>query len=132
MLGAAATLVACVLPYGTFPDPSGGPATTSSVFNGGFAGAGWNVLEPVFVILAGMVAAALVLIGINRVVQALSAGLLVAVGAQSSTMWAAYFGLATVNGRAGAGGVVGIIGGLLLFVAGLIALAGLFTRQPAA
>jgi hypothetical protein len=132
VVGAVATLVACLLPYGTFPDPSGGPTTTSSIFNGGFAGAGWDVPEPVFAILAGVVSATLVFIGINRTVQAISAGVLLAAGIQSAMMWIAYYGLASTDGSAEAGGVVGVAGGVLLFVAGLLVLAGLFTQPESA
>jgi hypothetical protein len=132
VVGSVATLVASVLPYGTFIDSNGGPTTTSSIFNGGFAGAGWDIVEPVFVILVAVVAATLVFIGINRPAQAVSAGLLIAVGGQAATMWAAYFGLATIDGSAGAGGVIGILGSLLIFIGGLIALAGLFTPSGAA
>src|SRR5919108_5851488 len=62
IVGALAMLVACVVPYGRFPDPSGGPATTSSILNGGFSGAGWDTPEPVFAIVLGTVASALLLI----------------------------------------------------------------------
>lgn len=133
LAGVVATLVASILPYGSFPDPSGGPTTTSSLFNGGFSGAGWDVPEPVLVILVGAVAATLVLIGINRTVQAVSLGLLLALGAQASMMWTAYFGLAATDGTAQSGGIVGIVGAVLLFVAGLLVAVNLTraTAKPA-
>jgi len=132
VVGVIATLVACIVPYGTFPDPNGGPTTTSSIFSGGFTGAGWDIAEPVFAILAGIAAAILVLVGINRTVQALSAGALIAVGAQTATMWAAYYGLAGTDGSPEAGGVIGVVGAVLMFVGGLLALAALFSARPAA
>ena len=133
LAGVVATLVASILPYGSFPDPSGGPTTTSSLFNGGFSGAGWDVPEPVLVILVGAVAATLVLIGINHTVQAVSLGLLLALGAQTSMMWTAYFGLAATDGTAQSGGIVGIVGAVLLFVAGLLVAVNLTraTAKPA-
>lgn len=131
VLGVIATFVAALVPYGTFPDPNGGPTTTSSIFNGGFSGAGWDIAEPVFAILAGIVAATFVFLGINRAVQAVSAGVLIAVGAQTATMWAAYFGLAGTDGSPGAGAVIGVVGAVLMFVGGLLALAGLFSVRPA-
>lgn len=130
VVGVVATLVGCILPYGTFRDPSGGPTTTSSIFNGGYAGAGWNIPEPVLAMLAGAAAATIVFIGLGRVAQAISAGVLIAVGLQTTTMWASYFGSAVTNGSAEAGAVIGVIGALLMFIAGLLALAAL-AIQPA-
>jgi hypothetical protein len=132
VVGVIATLVACIVPYGTFPDPNGGPTTTSSIFSGGFSGAAWDIAEPVFAILAGLAAAILVLVGINRMVQALAAGALIAVGAQTATMWAAYYGLAGTDGSPEAGGVIGVAGAVLMLVGGLLALAALFSARPAA
>jgi hypothetical protein len=130
--GVVATLVASILPYGTFRDPTGGPTTTSSIFSGGFAGAGWDVPEPVFAMLAGAAAATLVFIGINRLAQAISAGVLIAVGLQTATMWAAYFGLAATDGSPEAGGLIGVVGAALMFIGGLLALAALATTaEPA-
>jgi hypothetical protein len=127
--GTVATLVACVVPYGAFPDPSGGPTTSSSIFNGGFVGAGWDMPEPVFVIVVGVVAAILVLALTNKAVQAISTGLLLAAGAQTATMWLAYVGLAGSEGSVQPGGVIGLVGALLLLIAGLLALANLL-MQP--
>lgn len=129
--GVVAILVAAILPYGSFPGVNGGPSTTSSIFNGGYAGAGWNIPEPVFAMLAGATAATIVFIGISRVAQAISAGVLIAVGLQSTTMWASYFGAALTSGSVEAGGVIGVVAGLIMFIAGLLALAAL-AMQPAA
>jgi hypothetical protein len=128
--GVIATLVGCVIPYGTFPDPNGGPTTTSSIFSGGFSGAGWDIPEPVFVMLAAAVGAALVLIGLSRVIQGIAAGLLVGVGAQAATMWAAFLGLAATDGSPAAGGIIGAAGAVLILVAGLLALAIVLSRPP--
>jgi hypothetical protein len=132
VVGVIATLVASIVPYGTFPDPNGGPTTSSSIFSGGFSGAGWDIAEPVFAILAGLAAAILVLIGINRLVQAIAAGALIAIGTQTATMWAAYYGLAGTDGSPEAGGVIGVAGAVLIFVGGLLALAALFSARPPA
>src|SRR5207302_9386406 len=78
--GTVATLVACIVPYGSFSDASGGATTSSSIFNGGFAGAGWDMPEPIFVIVAGAVASILVLVLAGRVVQAIANGLLLVLG----------------------------------------------------
>lgn len=131
VLGVVATLVASIIPYGTFPDPSGGPATESSIFSGGFTGAGWDIPEPLIVILAGVVAAALVFIGINRLVEGIAAGALLALGLQSSLMWISYYGLAASDGSAEAGGLIGVVGGVLMLIGGLLALANLMTTRAA-
>lgn len=129
--GVIATLVASILPYGTFQYSNGGPTTTSSIFNGGYSGAGWNIPEPVFVMLAGAAAATIVFIGLSRLAQAISSGTLIALGLQTTMMWASYFGAAVSNGSLEAGAVIGVIGALLLFVGGLLALAALAVQKPA-
>jgi hypothetical protein len=130
--GTIATLVACIVPYGSFPDPNGGPSTTSSIFNGGFAGAGWDMPEPIFVIVAGAVASILVLVLATRVVQAAATGSLLVLGLQTAAMWLAYFGLSASGGSVQPGGIIGLVGAMLLLVAGLLALAALLTAPPAA
>lgn len=132
LVGALAMLVACIVPYGTFPDPSGGPATTSSIFSGGFTGAAWDIPEAVVAILLGLVAAPLLLLGISRTVQGLSAGMLLAAGVQSTMMWLAYVGLASTDGSAGAGGIIGIAGAWLMVIGGVMGLVGLAWRPPSA
>ena len=130
--GTIATLVACIVPYGSFSDPSGGPTTSSSIFNGGFVGAGWDMPEPIFVVVAGAVASILVLVFAGRVVQAIATGLLLVLGLQTATMWLAYVGLAGSEGSVQPGGIIGLVGAMLLLVGGLLALAALLTATPAA
>jgi hypothetical protein len=130
ILGTTATLIGCILPYGSFPDPNGGATTSSSIFSGGFVGAGWDIPEPVLVIILAAVAASLVLAGINRAVQLISAGLLLAMGAQTATMWAAYVGLAASQGQVEAGGLVGLGGAALLLIGGALALVNLAWGTP--
>lgn len=131
IVGVIATLVGCIIPYGTFPDPNGGPTTTSSIFSGGFSGAGWDIPEPVFVMLAAAAAATLVLVGMSRLIQGIAAGLLIGVGAEAAMMWAAYLGLAATDGSPEVGGIIGAVGAVLILVAGLLVLATVFSRQPA-
>ena len=130
--GTIATLIACIVPYGSFSDPSGGATTSSSIFNGGFVGAGWDMPEPIFVVVAGGVASILVLVFAGRVVQAIATGLLLVLGLQTATMWLAYVGLAGSEGSVQPGGIIGLVGAMLLLVGGLVALAALLTAPPPA
>ena len=130
--GTIATLVACIVPYGSFPDPNGGPTTSSSIFNGGFAGAGWDMPEPIFVIVAGAVASILVLVLAARVIQAIATGLLLVLGLQTAAMWLAFVGLAGSGGSVQPGGIIGLVGAMLLLIGGLLALAAVLTTPPPA
>jgi len=114
---------ACIFPYAY--DSNGSP----SIFNGAFVGDAWFIAEPVTVVLGGLIAAILVMIGINRTTGALSAGALVALGVQSTTMWAGYMGIAANQGRIGPGSIIGVVGGVLLIAGGSLALTAVVTER---
>src|SRR5438445_13125387 len=57
---AAVLLAACFFPYGYYSDCHGG-TYSSSIFNGGSAGAGWPISEPLFVVMDAPAAATAVL-----------------------------------------------------------------------
>jgi len=114
---------ACIFPYAYYSDGS------PSIFNGAFAGDAWFIAEPVTVVLGGLIAAILVMIGINRTTGALSAGALVALGVQSTTMWAGYMGIAANQGRVGPGSIIGVVGGALLIAGGSLALTAVVTER---
>src|SRR5256885_3528350 len=117
---------ACIFPYAYYSDGS------PSIFNGAFAGDAWFIAEPVTVVLGGLIAAILVMIGINRTTGALSAGALVALGVQSTTMWAGYVGIAANQGRIGPGGIIGVVGGVLLIAGGALAFTAVGPGRPEA
>ncbi len=100
-------LAGCVLPFINWTDTSNG--ATASIFNPGFAGGYWYSVEPVEVVVLAIPAAILLMALKNRTARALSTGVLIA------------FGLQTI-------GMVGLIGGAILFTGGAVALGSLFTR----
>jgi hypothetical protein len=125
IVASAVLLAACFFPYGSFPDGNGG-TTNSSIFNGNYQGSGWQIPEPLFVVLAA-IAAAIVLMAVSvRIVRALATGALLALGLQTLMMWIAFIGTAISAGRVGPGGLIGIAGAIVLLVGGLVALASLF------
>jgi hypothetical protein len=99
-------------------------------FNGGIAGGrfvrsvvpdeGWLAIDPLVVPAAAL--AGIILLASGR--RLLAAGLLIALGIESSTLWLRYLGVSAIapdsNGSLGAGGAVGLLGGVLILVAGLL------------
>jgi hypothetical protein len=125
-VGAILIVWACALP--DLYLPSGNSRTSFSIFNSGAAGDLWFAVEPVGVAVIG-VAAGLIIMLANRSLrlQLLAAGALLGFGIQTILLFAGYEFYARSPNHAGPGGAVGILGGILLLVAGLIAAA----RRPA-
>ena len=124
MTAVAAILIvwACALPdlY-----VSGGNSRTSfSIFNSGGAGDLWFAVEPVGVAVIGVLAA-LVIMTANRParLRLLATGVLFGFGIQTVLLFAGYEFYVRSPNRAGPGGAVGILGGIVLLVAALIAAA---------
>jgi hypothetical protein len=124
MTAVAAILIvwACALPdlY-----VSGGNGRTSfSIFNSGGAGDLWFAVEPVGVAVIGVLAA-LVIMAANRSarLRLLATGVLFGFGIQTVLLFAGYEFYVRSPDRAGPGGAVGILGGIVLLVAALIAAA---------
>ncbi|MGH3204059.1 MAG: hypothetical protein ACRDOA_01960 [Streptosporangiaceae bacterium] len=104
---------------------SGGSGRTSfSVFNSGGAGQLWFAVEPVGVAVIGVLAA-LIIMAANRSarLRLLATGVLFGFGIQTVLLFAGYEFYARSPDRAGPGGAVGILGGIVLLVAALIAAA---------
>lgn len=124
MTAVAAILIvwACALPdlY-----VSGGNGRTSfSIFNSGGAGQLWFAVEPVGVAVIAVVAA-LIIMAANRSarLRLLATGVLFGFGIQTVLLFAGYEFYARSPDRVGPGGAVGILGGIVLLVAALIAAA---------
>jgi hypothetical protein len=122
VVGAILIVWACALP--DLYLPSGNSRTSFSIFNSGAAGDLWFAVEPVGVAVIG-VAAALIIMLANRSarLRLLAAGLLLGFGIQTVLLFAGYEFYVRSPNHAGPGGAVGILGGILLLVAGLIAAA---------
>jgi hypothetical protein len=125
MTAVAAILIvwACALPdlY-----VSGGSGRTSfSIFNSGGAGEWWFAVEPVGVAVIAVLAAVIAMAA-NRSARLplLATGVLFGFGIQTVLLFAGYEFYARSPDRAGPGGAVGILGGIVLLVAALIAAAG--------
>ena len=122
VVGAILIIWACALP--DLHIPAGNGRTSFSIFNSGAAGDLWFAVEPVGVAVIG-VAAGLIIMLANRSarMRLLAAGVLIGFGIQTILLFAGYEFYVQSPDHAGPGGAVGILGGLLLLVAGLIAAA---------
>jgi len=131
IVAAVVLLAACFFPYGSFPDGNGG-TINSSIFNGNYQGSAWQIPEPLFVVLAA-IAAAIVVIAVSvRIVRAVATGALIALGLQTLMMWITFIGTAISVGRIGPGGFIGLAGSIVLLVGGLVALTSLFISPAGA
>lgn len=121
-VGAILIVWACALP--DLYLPAGNSRTSFSIFNSGAAGDLWFAVEPVGVAVIS-VAAALIIMLANRSarVRLLATGLLFGFGIQTVLLFAGYEFYVRSPDHAGPGGAVGILGGILLLVAGLLAAA---------
>jgi hypothetical protein len=128
VLGLPAILAACIVPYIYWSDTSNG--ATSSVFDLGNQSGLWYAAEPVAVMTFGLAAAILLMAWPNRVARAVTAGLLVAFGLQTVTMFLGYAFGDLSFGRMGPAGPIGAVGGLLVFAGGALGVGSLFMRDP--
>ena len=120
VVGAILIIWACALP--DLHIPAGNGRDTFSIFNSGGAGDLWFAVEPVGVAVFA-VAAALVLVFANRSarLRLLAIGVLFGFGIQTILLFAGYEYYVRSPNHAGSGPVVGILGAIVLLVAGLIA-----------
>ena len=121
-VGAILIIWACALP--DLHIPPGNGRTSFSIFNSGGGGDLWFAVEPVGVAVIG-VAAGLIIMLANRSarMRLVAVGVLIGFGIQTILLFAGYEFYVRSPNHAGPGGAVGILGGLLLLVAGLIAAA---------
>jgi hypothetical protein len=129
--GAVVIIVACALPYANYTDQSISPSAPS-IFNPGYPGALWYAVEPVAVAVVGIVAGVLLIALRGRLLRALAAGVLLAVGVQTFVLFIGYV-LAAATGpgeHAAIGGGIGLLGGLALAISGALAAASLTVKIP--
>ena len=121
-IGAILIVWACALP--DLYLPAGNSRTSFSIFNSGAAGDLWFAVEPVGVAVIGVAAAVIVMLA-NRSarLRLLATGLLFGFGIQTVLLFAGYEFYVRSPDHAGPGAAIGILGGILLLVAGLIAAA---------
>lgn len=122
VVGAILIIWACALPDLNLP--AGNGRTSFSIFNSGAAGDLWFAVEPVGVAVIGIAAALIIMLASRSArLGLLAAGMLVGFGIQTVLLFAGYEFYVRSPDHAGAGGAVGILGGILLLAAGLIAAA---------
>jgi hypothetical protein len=121
--GVLLVIWACALPY--LDTPAGEGRRSFSLFNTGSPGGAWFALEPVGVAILGLAAAALLIFASRAArLRLIAAGTLVAFGTQTVFLFAGLaFGIQSPD-HPGAAGAVGIIGGLLLLIAGVLGAVG--------
>ncbi len=100
-----------------------------SIFNSGGAGQLWFAVEPVGVAVIAVLAALVVAANRSARVRLLATGVLFGFGIQTILLFAGYEFYARSPDRTGPAGAVGILGGIVLLVAALIAAAS--RRVPA-
>jgi hypothetical protein len=122
VVGAILIVWACALP--DLYLPASNARTSFSIFNSGAAGDLWFAVEPVGVAVIGVLAALIIMLA-NRSgrLRLLAAGVLFGFGIQTLLLFAGYEFYVRSPDRAGPGGAVGILGGILFVAAALIAAA---------
>jgi hypothetical protein len=121
-VGAILIIWACALP--DLHIPAGNGRTSFSIFNSGAAGDLWFAVEPVGVAVIGVAAALIIMLAQRSArMRLVAGGVLIGFGIQTILLFAGYEFYVQSPDHAGPGGAVGILGGLLLLVAGLIAAA---------
>lgn len=126
IVGGLLAVVASAVPFVTYS--FGSTHVSSSIFSPGPHAPGadyWFVVEPVGVVLLGILGGVLLLVQRRGHLPAVAAGGLVALGIQTLFLFAGYaFGYQTSGNHAGAGGPIGLVAGVLLAVGGFMGLAG--------
>jgi hypothetical protein len=122
VVGAILIVWACALP--DLYLPASNDRTSFSIFNSGVAGDLWFAVEPVGVAVIGVLAALIIMLA-NRSgrLRLLATGALFGFGIQTVLLFAGYEFYVRSPNRAGPGGAVGILGGLVFVAAALIAAA---------
>jgi hypothetical protein len=122
VVGAILIVWACALP--DLYLPASNDRTSFSIFNSGVAGDLWFAVEPVGVAVIGLLAALIIMLA-NRPgrLRLLATGVLFGFGIQTVFLFAGYEFYVRSPNRAGPGGAVGILGGVVFIAAALIAAA---------
>jgi hypothetical protein len=121
-VGAILIVWACALP--DLYLPASNDRTSFSIFNSGGGGDLWFAVEPVGVAVIAVLAALIIMSAKRSArLRLLAAGVLGGFGIQTVLLFAGYEFYVRSPNHAGPGGAVGILGGILLLIAALIAAA---------
>lgn len=122
IVGALAIIGACALPVTTNTLGLGGTGTSVTLFHElGTGSAWWYLVEPIGVAVLAVLAGVIVMISRSRLLPVVAAGVLIGFGIQTVFLFLGYWRGFGNGEHAGPAGVVGILAGLLLVVAGLLA-----------
>jgi hypothetical protein len=122
IVGALAIIGACALPVTTNTVGFGGTGGSMSLFKElGNATAWWYLVEPIGVAVLAVLAGVIVMVSRSRLLPVVAAGVLIGFGIQTMFLFLGYWRGFGNGEHAGPAGVVGVLAGLLLAVAGLLA-----------
>jgi hypothetical protein len=122
IVGALAIIGACALPVTTNTFGFGSTGGSVSLFKElGTGTAWWYLVEPIGVAVLALVAGVIVMASRSRVLPVVAAGVLIGFGIQTVFLFLGYWRGFGNGEHAGPAGIVGILAGLLLAVAGLVA-----------
>jgi len=122
IVGALAIIGACALPVTTNTFGFGSNSGSISLFKElGTGSARWYLVEPIGVAVLGVLAGIIVMVSRSRVLPVIAAGVLIGFGIQTVFLFLGYWRGFGNGEHAGPAGIVGILAGLLLAVAGLVA-----------
>jgi len=127
IVAALIVVAASALPYVRFSTGVAGHFQSMSIFNpgpGSNASNLWYAVEPAGVALLGIILGVLVMVVRRGSLLAVAAGMLIAFGIQTVFLFLGYaLGLDFGTNKPGVAGAVGILGGLMLACAGIMAAA---------
>jgi hypothetical protein len=124
IVAALGIIAACALPVQTSTSPvTFGPGNSSiSLFKElGNANLWWYLVEPIGVAVLALAAGIVVMASHSRLVSLLTAGILLGFGIQTAFLFLGYWRGFGGGQHAGPAGIVGILAGLLMAAAGLVA-----------
>jgi hypothetical protein len=119
--GALGIVGACALPVATATPGFGSGGSISLFKELGTAAAWWYLVEPIGVAALAIVAAVVIMAARGQVVPFAAAGILLGFGIQTAFLFLGYWRGFASGQQAGPAGVVGMLAGVLLIGAGLVA-----------
>lgn len=122
IVGALGIIGACALPVTTNTFGIGSNGGSVSLFKElGTGTAWWYLVEPIGVAVLAVLAGVIVMVSRSRVLPVIAAGVLIGFGIQTAFLFLGYWRGFGNGGHAGPAGIVGILAGVLLIAAGLVA-----------
>ena len=122
IVGALGIIGACALPVTTNTFGLGSNGGSISLFKElGTGTAWWYLVEPIGVAVLAVLAGVIVMVSRSRVLPVITAGVLIGFGIQTAFLFLGYWRGFGNGEHAGPAGIVGILAGVLLIAAGLVA-----------